>query len=127
MSSLSELRIQLADAKATLRQAKDDLDTTKTIATLNTAGSNDRERKKADEQALLNSEPYKKALAHLHTCEANVERIEAEIDAAKDERTARELACRERNNEVLDRYAAALERLARANPIHTAIDQSVPF
>lgn len=125
--TLSELRIALAHAKDRLRTAKTDLETAKTIATMETKGANAEERKKADAQALLDDQNYNKALAHLHTCEYEADRIEAEIDILKDERTARELACRERNNEALDRYAAALERLASQRPVTMAVDAALPF
>ena len=125
--NLSDLRRQLTQAKEALRKAKEELETTKTIATMHTNGTNDRERKKADDQALLDSKDYQRAKAHLLNCETFVNDTETEIDIAKDERTARELDIRERNNEVLDRYAAALERLARQNPIVTAIDAALPF
>lgn len=127
MTTLAELRRQLVTAKEALRDAKTGLETAKTIATLNTKGSNDTERKKADAQALLDDQDYNQARDHLRSCEYEVDRLEAEIDILKDERTAHELACRERANEVLDRLAATYERMAPANPVRAAIDTALPF
>lgn len=128
--TLAELRRALVAAKETLRAVKDELETTKTIATLNTTGSNDRERKKADDQALLDNNDYRRTKAHLINCENLIDEIEAEIDILKDERTARALACRERANEVLDRLAAAYERMAPTDSValeRSAIDTALPF
>lgn len=127
MKPLANLRRDLAQARDTLKTAKSDLETTKTIATMNVTGKNDDERKRAKDQALLDDHNYNKARMHFYACEYAVECLETEIEIAKDERTARELACRERNNEVLDKYADALERLARQNPITTAIDAALPL
>lgn len=125
--TLAELRRDLAQAKDTLRTAKTDLETAKTIATMHVTGKNDDDRKKAKDQALLNDLNYKKAQTYLQACEYAVECMEVEIDIARDERTARELACRERANEVLDRLAVAYERMAPANPMRAAIDTALPF
>lgn len=127
MTTLAQLRRDLVAAKDRLRDAKTSLETSKTIATLNTKGANAEERKKADAQALLDDGDYNQALDHLRACETLVDGIEAEIDILKDERTARELACREHANEVLDRYAAALERLARNASTTAVIDAALPF
>lgn len=116
MTTLAELRRDLAQAKDTLRAAKTDLETAKTIATMHAIGKNDDERKKAKDQALLNDLNYKKAQTHLQTCEYEVERLEAEIDIARDERTARDLNIREENNRVLDRLATAYLALAARQP-----------
>lgn len=126
MTTLPQLRRDLVRAKEELRSAKENVETTKTIATLNTTGSNDRERKKADEQALLDNYAYQSALADLRVCEVAVDNIEAEIDGLKDERTARELTIKERNNEVLDRLAATYERMAETHPVAAAIDMGIP-
>lgn len=125
--TLAELRRALITAKGALRIAKDNVETTKTIAQLNTKGSNAEERKKADAQALLDDSDYRHALEYLRECESGVDGIEAEIDILKDERTARELACRDRANEVLDRYAAALERLTPMRSTTAVIDAALPF
>lgn len=127
--TLAELRIALANAKDELRKAKTDLETAKTIATMYTKGTNAEERKKADAQALLDDGNYNRAVDYLNNREYEVDRISAEIEIIRDARTARELDIRERNNEVLDKYADALLRVARAaaTPAHVAIDQSVPF
>lgn len=122
MTTLPDLRMDLASAKTELRTAKDDLETAKTIATMNVVGKNDDERKRNAAQALRDDQAYQSKLFAVRAFENDIDEIEAAIDAAKDERTARELAIRERANEALDRYAAALERLARANPVHAAID-----
>lgn len=127
MTTLTDLRRALVTAEDELRTAKTDLETAKTIATMNTKGANAEERKKADQQALLDDGNYNQALDHLHACEHEIDRLEAEIDIFKDERTARELACREENNRVLDKYADALFRTARQNPVVTAIDTALPL
>lgn len=127
MTTLADHRRALVTAKEALRKAKEELETTKTIATMHTNGTNDRERKKADDQALLDSTDYQRAKAHLINCENLIDEIETEIDILKDERTARELSIREENNRVLDKYADALLRMMRANPVHTAIDANLPF
>ena len=121
MTTLPQLRRDLVLAKSNLRIAKTDLETAKTVATLNTTGSNDRERKKADDQALLDSPIYQNACMLVRASEFAVDNIETEIDILKDERTARELTIKERNNEVLDRLAAAYERMAETHPVAASI------
>lgn len=130
--TLSSLRITLVTAKDALRGHKADYETIKAIreqAAIDggATGKNEAERTRALLIALDQDSEYLEARDRLRTAEYDVDRLQAEIDIAKDERTARELACRERNNEVLDRYAAALEALARRNPVHAAIDAQLPF
>lgn len=127
MTTIGNLRIKLADARIDLRTAKDALETAKTIATMDVAGKNDDERKRNQARALTESGLYGDALIYLRNCEATVEHLEAALDAAKDERAAEELRIRDQANQALDRYAAALEQLARRNPIHAAIDAALPF
>lgn len=125
--TLPELRLGFVQARDQLRRAKDDLGAAAAMATFHTVGANERERKKADDQALIDDGTYQQALRHLRACEMKVEDYEALIDGLRDERTARELSIRERNNEVLDRLAAAYEALARTNPVRAAIDSHLPF
>lgn len=127
MTTLAELHRQLVTAKEALRIAKDDVETTKTIAQMNTKGSNAEERKKADAQALLDDNDYRHALEYLRECESGVDGIQTEIDILEDDRKTRELTCRSRANEVLDRLAAAYERMAPGNPVRATIDTALPI
>ena len=101
MTTLAQLRLDLANARAELRTAKDALDTAKAIATLNVTGKNDDERKKATAQALLDSQHYNLALIALRDREFNVDLIEAQIAIEEDAIRQRELEARERLAEAL--------------------------
>lgn len=105
------IRMQLAEAKIQLRQAKDNHQTCKAIveyqALLSGGGKNKEERDANAAQALRADPAVSTALGDLRDAEATVERLEAEIAVMEDERKARHIA-------VLDRQAAALERFADA-------------
>lgn len=104
-------RLALAEAKITLRQAKDNHQTCKAIveyqALLQGGGKNKEERDANVAQALRADPVARAALDDLRDAEATVERLEAEIAVMDDDRKTRQL-------QVLDRQAAALERFADA-------------
>lgn len=56
MTSLPQLRLDLADAESRLRIAKDQEATAKTIATLDVVGKNDDERKRNTALALIDQD-----------------------------------------------------------------------
>jgi len=130
--SLSELRIQLADARATLREA--DHETMKAIREQYAIDNgrlanckNEGERTRALTIVLDGDDDYLEARERLRVVEYEVDLLQAQIASEEDARDAEKLRVRDDANKALDRYAAALERLARQNPIHTAIDQALPF
>lgn len=98
---LAQLRLDLANARAELRTAKDALDTAKAIATLNVSGKNDDERKKAAAIALIDNQHYNLALIALRDREFAVDLIEAQIATEEDALRQRELEARERLTEAL--------------------------
>lgn len=101
MSNLPQLRMDLAAAKAALRQAKDELETAKAIATLDVTGKNDDERKRAAAAALLNNHTYKLALLYFRDCEADIDKLEAEVSICEDQIRADELRVREKLADAL--------------------------
>jgi cysteinyl-tRNA synthetase len=110
MTTLPQLRLDLAEAKIQLRQAKDDYQTHKAIVehqALLLGGKNAEERAANVGAALRADLSVRKAFDTLREAEAAVERLEAEIAGAEDERAAERLR-------VFDRQAAALERFAEA-------------
>lgn len=103
-------RIQLAEAKIQLRQAKDNHQTCKAIVeyqTLLQGGKNKEERDASVAQALRSDPAVSEALGDLRDAEAAHDRAEADVAVMEDERRAKHIA-------VLDRQAAALERFADA-------------
>lgn len=130
--TLAELRRTLVTAKDTLRTAKEDHATLTAICEQRAindgaTGKNAEERERALLIALDKDGEYLKSRDRLDGAEHEVDRISAEIAILEDDRKARELACRERANEVLDRLAAAYERMAPGNPVRAAIDTALPF
>lgn len=101
MTNLPQLRLDLAAAKAALRQAKDETEMAKAIATLDVTGRNDDERKRAAAAALLNNHTYKLALLYQRGCESEIDRIEAEIATHEDQIRADELRVREKLADAL--------------------------
>lgn len=99
--NLPQLRLDLAAAKAALRQAKDETDTAKALATLDVTGRNDDERKRAAASALLNNHTYKLALLYQRDCESEVDKLEAEIANEEDRMRADELRVREKLADAL--------------------------
>lgn len=99
--TLPQLRLDLAAARATLRQAKDELETAKAIATLDVTGKNDDERKRAAQSALLSNTTYKLALQYLRDCESEIDKLEAEIAVEEDRVRADELRVREKLADAL--------------------------
>lgn len=103
-------RMQLAEAKITLRQAKDNHQTCKAIVeyqALLLGGKNAEERAANVAQALRADPHVSEALGDLRDAEAAHDRAEADVAMLEDERKAKHIA-------VLDRQAAALERFADA-------------
>lgn len=127
MSDLADLRMQLAEARAALREAKDDHETMKAIreqAAIDrgATGKNAEERARALTIQLNYDDDYLAARQRLRQREYEVDTIQAQIAVAEDARDADKLRSRDAATQALDRYAAALERLARQNPIQAAID-----
>jgi hypothetical protein len=107
-------RMQLAEAKITLRELEQEAETIKAIAeteiiaeTNGDYGKNEADRKRYLTVALAHDGNYGNALAELSEAQATVDRLTAELAIFDDERKARQL-------NVLDRQAAALERFADA-------------
>jgi hypothetical protein len=132
MTTLAELRIALANAKGDLREAKEDHETMTAIREQRAidggaTGKNEAERTRALLIALDQDDDYIDSRDRLRAAEYEVDRLTAEIEIIRDARTARELDIRERNNEVLDRLAAAYTAMARVNPVPAVIDGALPF
>lgn len=130
--TLSELRRALVTAKDALRTAKEDHATLAAICEQRAindgaTGKNAEERERALRIALDKDGEYLTSRDRLDSAEYEVERLQVKIAILEDDRKARELTCRERNNEALDRYAAALERLASQRPVTMAVDATLPF
>lgn len=103
-------RMQLAEAKIALRQAKDNHQTCKAIVeyqALLQGGKNKEERDANVAQALRADPVARAALGDLRDAEAAHDRAEADVAMMDDDRKQRQL-------QVLDRQAAALERFADA-------------
>lgn len=107
MPNLSELRISLAAARVTLRQAKDELETAKAIAETNmiangaAGGKNAEERARALTVALEGSTLYRGALSYLRESEAYIDQIQATIAIEEDTIRIEELRVREKLAEAL--------------------------
>ena len=108
MTTLTQLRIALAEAKIALRAAKDDHDTIKAIAEhaailrMNgSAGKNDDERKRNLAIALSEDYAYSGALTRLRDAEAKVDRLAAEIAVEEDAIRANEARIREKLADAL--------------------------
>lgn len=101
MTTLTQLRLALAEAKAELRLTEDDEKTTKALATMHVTGSNDDARKKAAIIALVESNDYQAALNRLRTWEATIDRLQAQIAVEEDTIRLAELRARERLAEAL--------------------------
>lgn len=134
MTTLAELRTELAEAKAALREAKGDHETMKAIREqaaidrgLLGACKNEGERTRVLTIVLDQDNDYLTARQRLRESEYAVDQLAADIATAEDERETLKLRIRDEANRALDHYAAALERLTRSNPIHTAIDAALPL
>lgn len=129
---LSDLRIALANARDRLRTAKEDHETMTAIreqAAIDrgATGKNAEERTRALLIALDRDDVYHESRDRLWDAEADVDQLLAQIAVAEDERDVEKLRVRDEANRALDRYANALLRLARQNPITTAIDAALPL
>lgn len=131
---LAQLRIQFADAKAVLREQKADHETMKAIreqfaidSGAHNGCKNAEDRARALLIALDQDDDYLGARNRLRDAEYEVERLTAEITSAEDARDTEKLRVRDEANRVLDRLAAAYERLARQNPVVAAIDAALPL
>lgn len=131
--SLSELRIQLADARAALREMKADHETVKALHEQHVINNGIADGKNAEERsrklliALDQDDDYLEARDRLRVAEYEADLVAAQIAIAEDERDVEKLRIRDEANRALDHYAQALERLARSNPIHAAIDAALPL
>jgi hypothetical protein len=104
-----ELRLRLADRRANLRQAKDLHD--QALAQAEQAaiddgragGKNAEERARSLTLALVNDASYQAAHTRLRGAEAEVDRVEALLESARDERRASEWQIRMRLADALFR------------------------
>jgi hypothetical protein len=115
MSTLPELRMQLAEAKITRQQAKNDYQTRKAICeyqALLAGGPNKEVRDAAAAHALRNDPAVVEALDTLREAEAACEHLEAEVAGAEDTRRQARLLADERHTVALERLAASWEGLA---------------
>lgn len=110
MANLSDLRLELAQAKADLREARDDLTVVQAAIERQVIdeaggsralGANERDRERALTLALNDQASYTRALAALRDRESEIERLEAEIQNAEDERRRHEYAVRAQVAEAL--------------------------
>ena len=103
MHPLATLRIDLANAKDDLRQAKDHYDTMRAICEMQvaTTGKTEADRKRELTVAMAQDDRHRAALHELRTAELTIDRIQAEIDAAEDERRADEWSIRARLADAL--------------------------
>lgn len=112
------LRMQLAEAKIVLRQAKDNHQTCKAIveyqALLQGGGKNKEERDANAAQALRSDPAVSTALGDLRDAEAAHDRAEAELAIFEDERRAKHIAVLDRQAQALERFADALGRVPPA-------------
>lgn len=96
MHHFMELRLRLADVRASLRQAKDLHEQAlaqaeqAAVDSGKAGGKNAEERARSLTLALMNDASYQGALSHLRTTEAECERVEALLESARDERRAAE-------------------------------------
>lgn len=126
-----ELRLQLAEARTSLRTAKDALETAKIVATMEVSGKNPEERKSNAALALLNDRAYTEALIYVREWEAEVERAEAEIAEQEYQLRVREVAAREdlakalmgrrADDAVIDQAMSVVRRLADISARHGAV------
>jgi hypothetical protein len=105
---LSTLRLDLAQAKADLRIAKDAYEVARAVAELAAAerlganlGRNADERARNLTVELLHDDNHTEALAHLRECERQVDLIHAQVAVEEDAIRAAELAARERLSQAL--------------------------
>lgn len=105
--TLPQLRLDLAAARITLRQAKDELETAKAIAETTmihngaAGGKNAEERARALIVALEGSTLYRDALSYLRESEALIDQLQAEIANEEDRMRADELRVREKLADAL--------------------------
>jgi hypothetical protein len=86
---MNTLRLALADAKIALRQVKDAYEIARAIAEQNAieggcSGKNEAERSRNLAVALLSDDAYNAALRALRSCEADVDRIAAQLATEED-------------------------------------------
>lgn len=121
--NLANLRRTLAEARISLRQAKDTYEVARAIAEqraidqLNgSAGKNEAERSRNLTIVLASDGAYSDVLLLLRSCEAEVDRLNAEIAVEEDALSQQRLAEREHNDRAIERLATALEATARLTP-----------
>lgn len=100
-----ELRLRLAECRATLRAQKDlyELIKAEAIQRAQPAGKNAEERARSLTLALMNDASYQGAHARLRATEAELDRVEALLESARDERRASEWQIRMRLADALFR------------------------
>lgn len=105
---LPEIRLSLADARANLRTAKDTLEIVRAEAEQRcidlaggAIGKNETERSRALTLALARDPQYIRALSQARRVEAEVERLDALLEGAKDGRRLEEWTIRARLADAL--------------------------
>ena len=121
MSDLATIRRELAQARSDLRTADDYLHSARLRAELalidrvggdpKHIGSNDTDRKRAYDIACEGNDDYRWGLENLRKLQADVARLEAELDIQLDARRAREWELRERNIAVLEAWQTSDPKL----------------
>lgn len=108
---LTDLRIQLAASRDALRHAKDTLALTQAEAEQRAIdiaggqiGKNEAERTRALTLALSRDSHYRAALTQVRVYEAEVDRLDALLEGAKDARRIEEWTIRARLADALDRH-----------------------
>lgn len=108
MSDFTELRLQLATVRDALRHAKDTLTLSQAEAEQRaidaaggSIGKNETERTRALTLALSRDSQYRGALTAMRCYEAEVDRLEALLESAKDARRVDEWAVRARLADAL--------------------------
>lgn len=116
----TELRLSLAEARNKLRQAKDAFEVAEAQAEQRAidnglaGGKNIEERQRNTLLALQNDTAYLDALKALRSAEANVDRLEALLESARDARRIDEWRIRAQIVEALNRAGVASDHEDRA-------------
>jgi hypothetical protein len=125
----TELRLRLADTRATLRQAKDMFTVAQAEAEQHAidnglaGGKNAEERARSLTLALQKDAAYTGALSRLRSAEAECERIEALLESARDERRASEWQIRAQLADAL--FRAGIQSDAAEPAGESAFDDAV--
>jgi hypothetical protein len=118
MTTLPNLRIELTEAKITLRELEQEAETVKAIAETEIIaeangdyGKNEADRKRFLTVALDKHQMYDEALDKLNAARRVVDQLSAQLAMFDDERRQARLIADERHTVALERLAAAWEQL----------------